>query len=164
MFTGNSGFQVPLLNTSATLLNLFFQNIFFLGSTDDRVFIRPVQDVNCTWRKACHCVIVKWILGQPIIYRELLPAFVTFHYKLKIALTRNNLWLSLILVNLSIQLHSHLVNSLNPGVASQLDKKWEARVAKKLEHSPPTNVARVQILASTPYVGRSLLLILSFAP
>ena len=30
---------------------------------------------------------------------------------------------------------------------------WGARVAQWWEHSPPTNVARVQIPASTPYVG-----------
>ena len=30
---------------------------------------------------------------------------------------------------------------------------WGARVAQSWEHSPPTNVARVQIPASTPYVG-----------
>ena len=32
------------------------------------------------------------------------------------------------------------------------------------KHSPPYNVARVQIPASTPYVGKSLLLVLSLAP
>ena len=31
--------------------------------------------------------------------------------------------------------------------------KQGARVARWWEHSPPTNVAQVQILASTPYVG-----------
>ena len=30
---------------------------------------------------------------------------------------------------------------------------WGGRVAQWLEHSPPTNVARVQIPSSTPYVG-----------
>ena len=30
---------------------------------------------------------------------------------------------------------------------------WGARVAQWWEHSPPTNLARVRILASTPYVG-----------
>ena len=30
---------------------------------------------------------------------------------------------------------------------------WGTRVAQWWEHSPPTNVARVRILASTPYVG-----------
>ena len=37
------------------------------------------------------------------------------------------------------------------------------RVAQWLEHLPPTNVAWVQILVSTP-CGLSLLLVLSFAP
>ena len=40
-----------------------------------------------------------------------------------------------------------------------------ARVAQWREYSPPTNVALVQIPASTPYVGWAcLLLVLSFAP
>ena len=32
-------------------------------------------------------------------------------------------------------------------------RSWGARVAQWWEHSPPTNVARVQLPASTPYVG-----------
>ena len=34
-----------------------------------------------------------------------------------------------------------------------LNPIWGARVAQWWEHSPPTNVARVQLPASTPYVG-----------
>ena len=34
-----------------------------------------------------------------------------------------------------------------------LDHVWGARVGRWWEHSPPTNVARVQIPPSTPYVG-----------
>ena len=38
-----------------------------------------------------------------------------------------------------------------------------ARVAQWWEHPPPTNLAQVRILASTPYVGWIMLLVLSFA-
>ena len=37
--------------------------------------------------------------------------------------------------------------------ALQVGTLWERRVAQWWEHSPPTNVARVWILASMPYVG-----------
>ena len=40
----------------------------------------------------------------------------------------------------------------------------EARAAHWWEHSPPTIMAWVEILASTPLCGLSLLLVLSFAP
>ena len=38
-------------------------------------------------------------------------------------------------------------------VVRHIFQVWGARVAQWWEHSPPTNVARVQIPASTPYVG-----------
>ena len=45
-----------------------------------------------------------------------------------------------------------------------LHHPWGARVVQWCECSPPTNVARVQRPASTPYVGCVLLLVLSLAP
>ena len=39
------------------------------------------------------------------------------------------------------------------GVQVILSSFWAARVAQCWEHSPPTNVARVRIPASTPHVG-----------
>ena len=41
----------------------------------------------------------------------------------------------------------------SPLSAVHITSDWGARVAQWWEHSPPTNVARVQIPASTPYVG-----------
>ena len=49
-----------------------------------------------------------------------------------------------------------LNNSLYPTKAALINCSiihWGARVAQWWEHSPPTNLARVRILASTPYVG-----------
>ena len=47
---------------------------------------------------------------------------------------------------------------------SPLPGEQGLRGESRWEHSPPNNVAEVQISASTPYVGQSLLLVLSLAP